>query len=282
MYKNQRDILLDYLKKIGEFPLLNTEEEIELSKKIKKGSEKEKEIALNKLINGNLRLVVNIAKKYVSHNGSFMDLVQEGNMGLIKAAKKYDYKRGCRFSTYATWWIKQTIIRSILNTKKTIRLPVHIEEKIKKIEKFKKEYIKKYNYEPSIEKIAEKFNLSTRQIEDIIKAMSIELVSLDMPIGDDLILEDYIPSKNDNIMMEQKVNNHLLKNDVKELLKCLTPKERDIIIGRYGLDIGYPMTLQELGDKFGYSKERIRQLEVRALKKLKVASKGKNLTEYIR
>ena len=278
---NSDDILQMYLKDIGRKKILNADEELLTAKLIKEGSETEAKKALNKLVQANLRLVISIAKKYVGQGVLFMDLVQEGSLGLIKAAEKFDYKKGFRFSTYATWWIRQTIIRAIANHAKTIRIPVHMLEKIRHYKNAYSELSTKSNREPTDEELSEKLKLPKEKLFLIRKAMEREPISLDMPIGDEINLEDYIPD--DELKTpDLKTEKLLLKNDINDLLKILTTREQEIIFQRFGIGNRQVKTLEELGKKMGFSKERIRQIEEKAVRKLRFSKEARHLREYLK
>lgn len=274
------DLLQMYLKDVGKTKLLKRGEEQELGRAIIQGDEL---IALNakkKLIQANLRLVVSIAKKYTGQGVLFMDLVQEGSLGLIKAANRFDYKKGFKFSTYATWWIRQTIVRAIANNAKVIRIPVHMIDKIRLVKKA----VFKYSYyngkEPTVDDISKILKMPEKQVELALNTIKLEPMSLDTPVAENLSLEDYI--SDDNYMSpEDNTQNSLLKLQIKSILKELNVKEQKIIIGRFGIDGNKPKTLEQLGKDLGFSKERIRQIECLALKKLRENNKVQHLKEYI-
>lgn len=274
------DILQMYLKDIGKIKLLKRKEEQSLGKDIFGNCPQKAIIAKKKLIQANLRLVISIAKKYTGQGVLFMDLVQEGSLGLIKAVNKFDYSKGFKFSTYATWWIRQSIARAIANHSKVIRVPVHMSDKIRQIKKVIYEFNYDFGREPTIEEIAERTELSTDKVEKAMDTIKLEPVSLDTPIADNLSLEDYI-SDEKYILPENNVQITMLKSQIKSLLKKLNSKEEKIIIKRFGLDGNRPKTLDELGKEMGFSKERIRQIECLALKKLRDFEKIKNFKEYI-
>jgi len=278
VYKD--DILQMYLKDIGKTKLLKRGEEQELGKTIIEGDEKQALIAKKKLVQANLRLVVSIAKKYTGQGVLFMDLVQEGSLGLIKAANRFDYTKGFKFSTYATWWIRQTIVRAIANNSKVIRVPVHMIDKIRLVKKAIFELSYQTGKEPSIEEIAEKVKMPVKQVEMALNTIKLEPVSLDTPIAENLSLEDYISDDN-YVSPENNTQNTMLKMHIDMILKELTPKERKIIIGRFGIDGNKPKTLEELGRDMGFSKERIRQIEGIALRKLRAGNNIKHLKDYL-
>lgn len=274
------DILQMYLKDVGKVKLLKSVDEKKLGQEIQEGDKRTALIAKKKLVQANLRLVVSIAKKYVGQGILFMDLVQEGSLGLIRAAERFDYKRGFKFSTYATWWIKQTIVRSIANNAKTIRIPVHMADKIRMMRKVIIELSCKLGREPNETEIAEKLNLSVKKVMTILQAMQKEPISLDMPIADNLILEDYVPDESYR-SPEYKTQKSFLSYDVMKLLEDLNEKERIILINRFGIMGEPPKTLEELGKKLGFSKERIRQIEGSAIKKLRCNPEYKHLKDYL-
>ena len=276
----KEDLLQMYLKDLSKTRLLKKEEEQEIGYTIMQGDEQKAIRAKKKLIQSNLRLVVSIAKKYTGQGILFMDLVQEGAIGLIKAANKFDYKKGFKFSTYATWWIRQTIVRAIANHAKVIRIPVHMLDKIRHVRKVIFDYSYKYGKEPNIEEISKILKINEKQIELVLNTIKLEPMSLDMPIAENLCLEDYIPDDN-YAAPEQNAQNILLKSQIEKILKELTPREQKIIIGRFGIDDNNPKTLEQLGKDFGFSKERIRQIEGNALKKLRNNIKIQCLKDYI-
>lgn len=274
------DILQMYLKDIGKTKLLKRKEEIELGKDISEGNEKISLEAKKKLIQSNLRLVVSIAKKYTGQGVLFMDLVQEGSLGLIKAADKYDYSKGFKFSTYATWWIRQTIVRAIANNSKVIRVPVHMIDKIRLVKKAMFELSYQTGKEPTIEEISEKLKMPIKQVQVAIDTIKLEPISLDTPIAENLALEDYIPDENYS-SPENNTHSSMLKMHIQKVLQELNYKERKIIIHRFGIDGKKPKTLEELGKEMGFSKERIRQIEGIALKKLRTLNNISHLKEYL-
>ncbi len=277
---NKDEILQMYLKDIGKIKLLNRTNEVLTGKAIKEGTKKEAKIARKKLIQANLRLVVSIAKKYTGQGILFMDLVQEGSLGLIKAAERFDYTKGFKFSTYATWWIKQTIIRAIANNSRTIRIPVHMSDKIRAVKRAIVKLSVDLGREPDDNEIAEHLNMDLKKIKSVKKAMIKEPVSLDTPVAQDLCLEDYIK---DDIkrMPDIKTEKEFLSKDIMKALDILSEKERFILLNRFGLDGRKTKTLEELGKILGFSKERIRQIEGEALKKLRKSPVTSELKSYL-
>ncbi len=277
---NKDEILQMYLKDIGKVKLLNRTNETMIGKAIKEGTKKEAKIARKKLIQANLRLVVSIAKKYTGQGILFMDLVQEGSLGLIKAAERFDYTKGFKFSTYATWWIKQTIIRAIANNSRTIRIPVHMSDKIRMLKRAIVKLSVDLGREPDDEELAEYLKVDVKKVKSTKKAMIKEPVSLDTPVAQDLCLEDYIK---DDILKtpDVKVEKEFLYKDIIKALDILSEKERFILINRFGLLGRKTKTLEELGKILGFSKERIRQIEGEALKKLRKADKVSELKNYL-
>jgi len=274
------DILQIYLKDIGKFKLLKRDDERELGRIIKTGKKKEADFAMKKLIQANLRLVVSIAKKYVGHGILFMDLVQEGSLGLIKAAEKFDYSKGFKFSTYATWWIKQAIVRAIANNSRTIRIPVYMADKIRLVKKTIVEMSFSTGKEPTDEELAEALNMPLKKLKAVKKAMIPSPLSLDVPIAEDLCLEDYIADdsyKAPEIMVEKDC----LCEDVMKCLELLSERERQILMSRFGLCGHSVKTLEELGKQFNFSKERIRQLENGILNKIKNMKDVSHLKDYL-
>ncbi|MDD3237438.1 MAG: sigma-70 family RNA polymerase sigma factor [Candidatus Gastranaerophilales bacterium] len=274
------DLLQMYLKDVGKVRLLKAEDEKTLGKTIQEGDIKSALVAKKKLVQANLRLVVSIAKKYVGQGVLFMDLVQEGSLGLIRAAERFDYKRGFKFSTYATWWIKQTIVRAIANNSRTIRIPVHMADKIRALRRANLTLSCELGREPTDEELAKAMKLTPKKISVIKKAMMREPISLDTPVADNLVLEDYIP---DEVFKSPdfKAQKYFLSYDIKKLLDELNEKERIILINRFGLDGMQPKTLEELGRKLGFSKERIRQIEGTAIKKLRGREEFYHLKDYL-
>ena len=276
---NNDDILQMYLKDIGRKKILKKSEEAELGRLIQEGSKEEKELAKKKLVQANLRLVVSIAKKYVGQGVLFMDLVQEGSLGLIKAAEKFDYKKNFKFSTYATWWIKQTIVRAISNHSRTIRIPVHMLEKIRRYKKACSE-IDNNLMEANEEAISELSGLDKRKIEEVRSAIKTEPISLDTFVTDDLCIQDYVED-NTYLSPEDNTQNLLQSRDVKKLINILDNREKEIIKFRFGIDKEAPKTLEQIGNTMGFSKERIRQLENLAIQKLRRADNVEGLRSYL-
>lgn len=266
-----------YLKDIGKIPLLTAEEEIELSRSIEEGDE----VARKKLAESNLRLVVSIAKKYVGRGMQFLDLIQEGNLGLIKAVEKYDHTLGYKFSTYATWWIRQAITRAIADQARTIRIPVHMVETINKLSKTSKSLLQEIGREPSVDEIAEKMEMPVERVREIMKIAQ-EPVSLETPIGeeDDSHLGDFIQDENTKTPSESAMH-VMLKEQIIEVLGSLNDREQKVIILRYGLEDGRQRTLEEVGQMFGVTRERIRQIEAKALRKLRQKSRREKLEGYL-
>ena len=267
-----------YLKEIGRVELLSHDEEIVLAKKILLGDEEAKK----KLAAANLRLVVSIAKRYVGRGMLFLDLIQEGNMGLIKAVEKFDYTKGFKFSTYATWWIRQAITRAIADQARTIRIPVHMVETINKLTRVQRQLIQELGREPSAEEVAEKMDGMTPEKVREIQKISLEPVSLETPIGeeDDSHLGDFI--EDEGVMSpDDYAANELLKDELNEVLLELTDREEKVLRLRFGLDDGRTRTLEEVGKEFNVTRERIRQIEAKALRKLKHPSRSKRLKDFL-
>lgn len=277
---NNDDILQMYLKEIGRKKMLTKKDEMELGRLIQEGTEQEKEVAKTKLIQANLRLVVSIAKKYIGQGVLFMDLVQEGSLGLIKAAEKYDYKKNFKFSTYATWWIKQTIIRAISNHARTIRIPVHMLEKIRRYKKACSDIICNNILDADDETISKIAGLDSKKLEEVKNAIKKEPISLDTLVTDDLCIQDYIEDTT-YVSPENSTQNKLQEKDVTKLIKTLDKREQEIIKRRFGIDNEEPKTLEQIGSAMGFSKERIRQIENGALQKLRRVNNVENLKSYL-
>jgi RNA polymerase primary sigma factor len=277
---NKDEILQMYLKDIGKVKLLSRACENTIGKTIKEGKKNEAAIAKKKLIQANLRLVVSIAKKYTGQGLLFMDLVQEGSIGLMKAAERFDYTRGFKFSTYATWWIKQTIIRAIANNSRAIRIPVHMSDKIRALKRATAELMKSTDVEPTLEEIAARMKMSERKVLAIKQAVIKEPVSLSTPVADDLSVEDYICDSAQN-GPEHKAECKYLAKDVRKALEALSEKERFILKNRYAIGVDEVKTLEELGTILGFSKERIRQIACEALKKIKKSKDAMELRAYL-
>jgi RNA polymerase primary sigma factor len=266
-----------YLKEIGRVALLTADEEVELAKRIEEGDEE----ARRKLAEANLRLVVSIAKRYVGRGMLFLDLIQEGNLGLLKAVEKFDYRKGYKFSTYATWWIRQAVTRAIADQARTIRIPVHMVETINKLMRISRQLLQEYGREPSIEEIADAMGMTEDKVREILKIAQ-EPVSLETPIGEeeDSHLGDFIEDE-DVLAPVDAVSFYLLKEQLEDVLGTLTPREERVLRLRFGLDDGRPRTLEEVGQEFGVTRERIRQIEAKALRKLRHPSRSKKLKDYL-
>ena len=266
-----------YLKEIGKVPLLTAEEEIELAKKMEQGDQEAKK----RLAEANLRLVVSIAKRYVGRGMLFLDLIQEGNLGLIKAVEKFDYRKGYKFSTYATWWIRQAITRAIADQARTIRIPVHMVETINKLIRVSRQLLQELGREPTPEEIAEEMDMPVERVREILK-ISQEPVSLETPIGEeeDSHLGDFI--QDDNVPVPADAATFtLLKEQLDEVLSTLTEREQKVLILRFGLEDGRARTLEEVGKEFNVTRERIRQIEAKALRKLRHPSRSRKLKDYL-
>ena len=266
-----------YLKEIGKVPLLSAEEEIELAKKMEQGDENAKK----RLAEANLRLVVSIAKRYVGRGMLFLDLIQEGNLGLIKAVEKFDYRKGYKFSTYATWWIRQAITRAIVDQARTIRIPVHMVETINKLIRVSRQLLQELGREPTPEEIAEEMDMPVDRVREILK-ISQEPVSLETPIGEeeDSHLGDFIQDDNVPVPADAAAFT-LLKEQLVEVLGTLTEREQKVLRLRFGLDDGRARTLEEVGKEFNVTRERIRQIEAKALRKLRHPSRSRKLKDYL-
>jgi len=266
-----------YLKEIGKVPLLTADEEIELAKRMEQGDNSAK----RRLAEANLRLVVSIAKRYVGRGMLFLDLIQEGNLGLIKAVEKFDYRKGYKFSTYATWWIRQAITRAIADQARTIRIPVHMVETINKLIRVSRQLLQELGREPTPEEIAKEMNLPVEKVREVMK-ISQEPVSLETPIGEeeDSHLGDFIPDDEAPAPAESAAFT-LLKEQLIDVLDTLTPREEKVLRLRFGLDDGRARTLEEVGKEFNVTRERIRQIEAKALRKLRHPSRSKKLKDYL-
>ncbi len=266
-----------YLKEIGRVPLLTAEDEVDLARRIEEGDEDAK----RRLAEANLRLVVSIAKRYVGRGMLFLDLIQEGNLGLIKAVEKFDYRKGYKFSTYATWWIRQAITRAIADQARTIRIPVHMVETINKLIRVQRHLLQELGREPTAEEIAEEMDVSVERVREILKVAQ-EPVSLETPIGEeeDSHLGDFIEDE-DAPAPAEAASYLLLREQISEVLSSLTPREQRVLELRFGLDDGRARTLEEVGQVFGVTRERIRQIEAKALRKLRHPSRSKKLKDYL-
>ena len=269
-----------YLREIGKIPLLNSEEEFELAQRVLKGEKKAKD----KMAEANMRLVVSIAKRYSGRGLDFLDLIQEGNTGLLRAVEKFDPDKGFKFSTYATWWIRQAITRAIADQARTIRIPVHMVETINKLLRTQRRMTQEFNREPTIEELAEELEMTPEKIEYVIKIKQ-DITSLDAGIGrdgdeEDSTLSDFVEDE-DSITPEESAATQLLKEQVKEVLSSLSDREQKIIRMRFGLDNGKNHTLEEVGQEFAVTRERIRQIEAKALVKLRKHKDAKKLHEYL-
>ncbi len=274
---NIEDPVRMYLKEIGKVPLLSAEEEIELAKRMELGDQEAKK----RLAEANLRLVVSIAKRYVGRGMLFLDLIQEGNLGLIKAVEKFDYRKGYKFSTYATWWIRQAITRAIADQARTIRIPVHMVETINKLIRVSRQLLQELGREPSPEEIADEMNMPVERVREILK-ISQEPVSLETPIGEeeDSHLGDFIQDDNVPVPADAAAFT-LLKEQLVEVLGTLTEREQKVLRLRFGLDDGRARTLEEVGKEFNVTRERIRQIEAKALRKLRHPSRSRKLKDYL-
>ncbi len=266
-----------YLKEIGRVPLLKLEDELDLAEKMVNGDLKAKQ----RLVEANLRLVVSIAKRYVGKGMFFLDLIQEGNLGLMKAVDKFDYQKGYKFSTYATWWIRQAITRAIADQARTIRIPVHMVETIHKVSRVSRQLLQENGKEPTAEEIAQVLGMSAEKVREIMKIAQ-DPVSLETPIGEeeDSHLGDFIPDE-DSPAPSEAASQSLLREQLIEVLRTLTPREEQVLTLRFGLEDGRPRTLEEVGKVFNITRERIRQIEAKALRKLRHPSRSKKLRDYL-
>ncbi|MBU1577783.1 MAG: RNA polymerase sigma factor RpoD [Candidatus Edwardsbacteria bacterium] len=267
-----------YLKEIGQVPLLKADEEVALAKRVEKGDV----LASKQLAEANLRLVVSIAKKYIGRGLSLLDLIQEGNIGLMKAVEKFDWRRGFKFSTYATWWIRQAITRAIADQARTIRIPVHMVETMNRLARTQRQLVQELGREPTPEEIANEMELEVEKVNHILK-ISQETVSLEKSVGDedDSLLGDFIKDE-ESLTPEEASTYELLKNDITKVLHLLTPREQKILRMRFGLDGEWAHTLEEVGREFGVTRERIRQIEAKALMKLRKSKDSKRLKDYLK
>ena len=274
---NINDPVRMYLKEIGKISLLSPEEEMDLSIRVANGDQE----AARLLAESNLRLVVSIAKRYVGRGLLFLDLIQEGNIGLMKAVEKFDYDKGYKFSTYATWWIRQAITRALADQARTIRVPVHMVETINKMARIQRQLTLELNREPSEEEIAKKMGVGVEKVREVIK-ISQDPVSLETPIGEeeDSHLGDFVPDER-NMSPEDFTTNEILKEEIKSVLSTLQPREQQVLELRFGLIDGTSYTLEEVGKKFNVTRERIRQIEAKALRKLRHPSRAKKLKDFL-
>ena len=282
-YENAKldDPVRMYLKEIGKIPLLTPEEELEVAKDLVSEDEKARDAARKRMSEANLRLVVSIAKRYVGRGMQLLDLIQEGNLGLMKAVEKFDYTKGYKFSTYATWWIRQSITRAIADQARTIRIPVHMVETINKVLRTSHSMVQSLGREPTTQEIAAELHMDVQKVEEILKIVQ-EPVSLETPIGeeDDSHLGDFIQD-DDASQPPEEASYTLLREQLEEVLKTLTPREEEVLRMRFGLIDGKPHTLEEVGKKFDVTRERIRQIESKALRKLRHPSRSKKLRDFL-
>ena len=282
-YENAKldDPVRMYLKEIGKIPLLTPEEELEVAKDLVSEDEKARDAARKRMSEANLRLVVSIAKRYVGRGMQLLDLIQEGNLGLMKAVEKFDYTKGYKFSTYATWWIRQSITRAIADQARTIRIPVHMVETINKVLRTSHSMVQSLGREPTTQEIAAELHMDVQKVEEILKIAQ-EPVSLETPIGeeDDSHLGDFIQDDEASQPAEE-ASYTLLREQLEEVLKTLTPREEEVLRMRFGLIDGKPHTLEEVGKKFDVTRERIRQIESKALRKLRRPSRSKKLRDFL-
>ena len=282
-YENAKldDPVRMYLKEIGKIPLLTPEEELEVAKDLVSEDEKARDAARKRMSEANLRLVVSIAKRYVGRGMQLLDLIQEGNLGLMKAVEKFDYTKGYKFSTYATWWIRQSITRAIAEQARTIRIPVHRVETINKVLRTSHSMVQSLGREPTTQEIAAELHMDVQKVEEILKIAQ-EPVSLETPIGeeDDSHLGDFIQD-DDASQPAEEASYTLLREQLEEVLKTLTPREEEVLRMRFGLIDGKPHTLEEVGKKFDVTRERIRQIESKALRKLRHPSRSKKLRDFL-
>ena len=270
-----------YLQEIGKIPLLNVDDEMDLAKKISDPDENIRKEAAKRMAESNLRLVVSIAKRYMGRGMQLLDLIQEGNLGLLRAVEKFDYKKGFKFSTYATWWIRQAITRSIADQARTIRIPVHMVETINRLIKTQRKLVQILGREPSPEEVAKEMNISVPKVREIM-SFALEPVSMETPIGDedDSHLGDFLQDYNAKVPVNFAMD-VLLHDQLMDVIKLLTEREQKVILLRFGLEDGKPRTLEEVGKVFGITRERIRQIEAKSLRKLRNPSKSKRLRDFL-
>ena len=271
------DPIREYLKEIGSIPLLTQEQEQDLAKRKSEGDAE----AGKKLVEANLRLVVSIAKRYTGRGMSFLDLVQEGTIGLMKAVEKFDYSKGYRLSTYATWWVKQSVTRALADQSRTIRLPVHMVEAVNRIRKAQRALAVKLGREPSNEEIGKEVGMSEKRVTELMQSSG-DTVSLETPVGDEdgSNLGDFV-ADDSNASTEEKAESVFLREEIEQMLQGLNPREREVIILRFGLESGHPLTLEEVGKRFKVTRERIRQIETAALRKLRNPSRSKKIRDFL-
>ena len=271
------DPIREYLKEIGSIPLLTQEQEQDLAKRKSEGDAE----AGKKLVEANLRLVVSIAKRYTGRGMSFLDLVQEENIGLMKAVEKFDYTKGYRLSTYATWWVKQSVTRALADQSRTIRLPVHMVEAVNRIRKAQRALAVKLGREPSNEEIGKEVGMSEKRVTELMQSSG-DTVSLETPVGDEdgSNLGDFV-ADDSNASTEEKAESVFLREEIEQMLQGLNPREREVIILRFGLESGHPLTLEEVGKRFKVTRERIRQIETAALRKLRNPSRSKKIRDFL-
>lgn len=271
------DPIREYLKEIGSIPLLTQEQEQELVKRKAEGDT----LAGQKLVEANLRLVVSIAKRYTGRGMSFLDLVQEGNIGLMKAVEKFDYAKGYRLSTYATWWVKQSVTRALADQSRTIRLPVHMVEAVNRVRRAQRALAVRLGREPSNEEIGKEVGMSEKRVTELMQSSG-DTVSLETPVGDEdgSNLGDFV-ADDANASTEEKAESVFLREEIDQMLQGLNPREREVIVLRFGLETGHPMTLEEVGKRFKVTRERIRQIETAALRKLRNPSRSRKIRDFL-
>ena len=271
------DPIREYLKEIGSIPLLTQEQEQELAKRKAEGDT----LAGQKLVEANLRLVVSIAKRYTGRGMSFLDLVQEGNIGLMKAVEKFDYAKGHRLSTYATWWVKQSVTRALADQSRTIRLPVHMVEAVNRVRRAQRALAVRLGREPSNEEIGKEVGMSEKRVTELMQSSG-DTVSLETPVGDEdgSNLGDFV-ADDANASTEEKAESVFLREEIDQMLQGLNPREREVIVLRFGLETGHPMTLEEVGKRFKVTRERIRQIETAALRKLRNPSRSRKIRDFL-